>query len=146
MSRREPWSSQGSELGVVPGSTGSARGGGERGEGRLGQQALVVAPGARGGVVVDGDVVGCLAVVEPAGPGGDAQADQHGVVGEVHGRCLPGRRGYWVRAAAQRMNAGVFCRSLSLRMHEPTRNSPTSRRSLEAYATMGSIVMSSAMR
>ena len=44
---------------------------GERGEGGLGQQALVVAPGAGRGVVVDGDVVARLAVVEPAGPGGE---------------------------------------------------------------------------
>ena len=36
-------------------------------------QALVVAPCAGRGVVVDGDVVARLAVVEPAGPGGDAQ-------------------------------------------------------------------------
>ena len=49
-----------------------AHGGGERGEGGLGQQALVVAPGARARVVVGGDMVARLAVVEPSGPGGDA--------------------------------------------------------------------------
>ena len=50
---------------VVPGqrlfivaATGSAHGGGERGEGGLGQKALVVAPGAGRGVVVGGDMVG----------------------------------------------------------------------------------------
>ena len=76
---------------VVPGKglgimlrTCFADGGGERGEGGLGQQALVVAPGAGAGVVVDGDVVGGLAVVQPARPGGDAQRYQHGVVGEIH--------------------------------------------------------------
>ena len=65
---------------VVPGNRvlvvrgpACTHGRGECGEGGLGQQALVVAPGARGRVVVDGDVVARLAVVEPAGPGGDAQ-------------------------------------------------------------------------
>ena len=61
-----------------------AHGGGEGGESGLGQQALVVAPGAGRGFVGDGDVVARLAVVEPAGPGGDVQADQHGVAVEVH--------------------------------------------------------------
>ena len=37
------------------------------GKSGLGQQALVVAPGACRGVVVGGDVVGSLTVVEPAG-------------------------------------------------------------------------------
>ena len=69
----------------VVGGTDGAHGRGERGERGLGQQALVVAPGAGRGVVVDGDVVGSLAVVEAAGPGGDAQGHLHGVVGEVHG-------------------------------------------------------------
>ena len=124
---------------VVPGKrvgvvlrAGFAHGRGERGEGGLGQEALVVAPGARGRVVVGGDVVGGLAVVEPAGPGGDAQGHQHGVVGEVHGRCLPGERCHWVRAAAQRMKASVCWRAGSRRTQEPTRNSPTSRLSLMA--------------
>ena len=76
-------------LGVV-GRPACADGRGERGEGGLGQQALVVAPGAGRGVVVDGDVVARLAVVEPAGPGGDAQGHLHGVVGEVHGSLLSG--------------------------------------------------------
>ena len=65
---------------VVPGKrvgvvlrAGFAHGRGERGEGGLGQQPLVVAPGARGRVVVGRDVVGGLAVVEPAGPGGDCK-------------------------------------------------------------------------
>ena len=62
-----------------------AHGRGERGEGDLGQQALVVAPGAGRGVVMDGDVVARLAVVEPPGLSGDAHTDLHGVVGEVHG-------------------------------------------------------------
>ena len=66
-----------------------AHGGGERSEGGLGQQTLVVAPGADGGLVVDGDMVARLAVVEPARPGADAQGHQHGVVGEVHGVVLP---------------------------------------------------------
>ena len=57
---------------------------GERGEGGLGQQALVVAPGARRGVVVGGDVVARLAVVDAAGPGGDVETDQHGVAVEIH--------------------------------------------------------------
>ena len=105
-----------------------AHGGGERREGGLGQQALVVAPGAGGGLVMDGDMVARLAVVEPARPGADAQADQHGVVGEVHGVDLPKWRCHWVRAAAQRMKAGERCRSGSRRMQEPTRNSPISRR------------------
>ena len=43
-----------------------AHGGGERGEGGLGQQALVVAPGAGVRFVGDGDMVARLAVVEPA--------------------------------------------------------------------------------
>ena len=73
----------------VVGGTDGAHGRGERGERGLGQQALVVAPGAGRGVVVDGDVVGGLAVVEAAGPGGDAQGHLHGVVGEVHGSCSP---------------------------------------------------------
>ena len=67
-----------------------AHGGGERGEGGLGQQALVVAPGAGRGFVGHGDVVARLAVVEPAGPGGDVQADQHGVAVEVHRILLSG--------------------------------------------------------
>ena len=67
-----------------------AHGGGERGEGGLGQQALVVAPGAGRGFVGDGDVVARLAVVEPAGPGGDVQPDQHGVAVEVHRFLLSG--------------------------------------------------------
>ena len=46
---------------------------GERRKCGLGQQALVVAPGAGGGLVVDGDMVARLAVVEPARPGADAQ-------------------------------------------------------------------------
>ena len=82
---------------VVPGNRvfivrgpACTHGRGERGEGGLGQQALVVAPGAGRGVVVDGDVVARLAVVEPAGPGGDAQGHPHGVVGEVHGSLLSG--------------------------------------------------------
>ena len=78
--------------------------------------------------MVDGDMVACLAVVLPARPGADAQADQHGVVGEVHGG-VSGIGGYCVRAAAQRMKAGERCRSGSRRMQEPTRNSPISRRS-----------------
>ena len=77
---------------------------------------------------MDGHMVAGLAVVEPAGPGADAQADQHGVVGEVHGVVLPVWRCHWVRAAAQRMKAGERCRSGSRRMQEPTRNSPISRR------------------
>ena len=41
-----------------------AHGGGKRGEGGLGQKALVVSAGTGRGVVVDGDVVGCLAAVD----------------------------------------------------------------------------------
>ena len=67
-----------------------AHGGGERGEGGLGQQALVVAPGAGRGFVGDGDMVARLSVVEPAGPGGDVQPDQHGVAVEVHEILLSG--------------------------------------------------------
>ena len=84
---------------VVPGQglfvvtrTGLAHGRGERGEGGLRQEALVVAAGAGGGLVMDGDMVARLAVVLPARPGADAQADQHGVVGEVHGVVLPKSR------------------------------------------------------
>ena len=73
----------GQGLGVV-GAARRAHGGGERGEGGLRQQALVVAPRADARLVVDGDVGACLAVVLPARPGGDAQADQHGVMGEIH--------------------------------------------------------------
>ena len=120
---------------VVPGqsllvmrTTRPAHGRGERGEGGLGQQALVVAPGAGGGLVMDGDMVARLAVVEPARPGADAQGHQHGVVGEVHGVVLPKWRCHRVRAAAQRMKAGERCRSGSRRMQDPTRNSPISRR------------------
>ena len=36
-------------------------------------------------LVVHRDALGFAGDREPAGPGGDAQADQHGVVGEVHG-------------------------------------------------------------
>ena len=50
----------------------------------------VVAPGAGRGFVGDGDVVARLAVVEPAGPGGDVQAHQHGVAVEVHRVLLSG--------------------------------------------------------
>ena len=57
----------------VVGGTCPGHGGGERGEGGLGQQALVVAPGAGGGLVMDGDMVARLAVVKPARPGADAQ-------------------------------------------------------------------------
>ena len=67
-----------------------AHGGGEGGEGGLGQQALVVAPGAGRGFVGDGDVVARRAVVEPARPGGDVKADQHGVAVEVHRFLLSG--------------------------------------------------------
>ena len=81
---------------VVPGQrllvmtrTRLAHGRGERGEGGLGQQTLVVAPSAGARLVVDGDMVAGLAVVEPAGPGADAQGHEHGVVGEVHGVVLP---------------------------------------------------------
>ena len=80
---------------VVPGQgvlvvlrAGLAHRRGERGEGGLREQALVVAPGAGRGVVNEGDVVARLAVVAPAGPGGDAQGHLHGVVGEVHGFLL----------------------------------------------------------
>ena len=69
--------------------TGSAHRGGQGGESGLGQEALVVASGARARVVVGGDMVAGLAVVKPAGPGIDAQGHQHGVVGEVHGRGVP---------------------------------------------------------
>ena len=81
---------------VVPGkrlfvmrTTCLAHGRRQRGEGGLGQQALVVAPGAGGCLVVDGHMVARLAVVLPARPGADAQGHQHGVVGEVHGVVLP---------------------------------------------------------
>ena len=55
-------------------------------------------------------------------------------------------KGHWVRAAAQRMKASVRWRSGSRRMHEPTRNSPTSRLSLIAYETIEPRLTSSAMR
>ena len=84
---------------IVIDLAGSAHGGGQCGEGGLGQEALVVVSGARARLVVGGDMVAGLAVVEPAGPGVDAQGHQHSVVGEVHGRglrirrCLPGPGG-----------------------------------------------------
>ena len=68
----------GERIGIVPGPR-LAHGGGERGEGGLGQQALVAAPGAGRDCVGGGDMVARLAVVEPAATGGDVQADQHGV-------------------------------------------------------------------
>ena len=94
---------------VVPGQrvlivrgAGGAHGRGQSGEGGLGQQALVVPAGARARVVMDGDLVAGLTVVEPAGPRGDAQADQHGVVGEVHGV------GHLVVWGCRRVQTGTF--------------------------------------
>ena len=76
---------------VVPGQglrevglSGRADGGGERRQGVFWQQALVVAPGAGARLVLGGDPVADPAVVDPAGPGADAQADQHGVGFEIH--------------------------------------------------------------
>ena len=50
----------------------------------------VVAPRAGARLVVHGDMVARLADVEPAGPGGDVQAVQHGVAVEVHEILLSG--------------------------------------------------------
>ena len=75
-------------------------------EGLLGQEALVVAPGTAVGVVMDSDLLARLAVVEPAGPAVDPQADEHGVMGEVHGMGLL-MRGQRVLAAAHWMKAWV---------------------------------------
>ena len=74
----------GQGVGIVAGPR-IVHGRGQRGEGLLGQEALVVAPGIGVGVVMDGDLLAGLAVVEPAGPGVDPKADEHGVMGEVHG-------------------------------------------------------------
>ena len=81
----------GQRLVVMAGSR-SAHGGGQGGEGGLGQEPLVVASGARARLVVGGDMVAGLAVVEPAGPSIDAQGNQHGIVSEVHSRGLRIRR------------------------------------------------------
>ena len=56
----------------------------ERRERGLGQEALVVAPGARGGVVVHGHVLAGLAVIPVPGPAVDTQRHEHGVMGEIH--------------------------------------------------------------
>ena len=101
---------------------------GQRGKSLLGQEALVVAPGIGVGVVMDGDLLARLAVVEPAGPAVDPQADEHGVMGEVHGVGLL-RWCQRVLASAHWIKAWVCWSAGSRRMHEPTRNSPTSRRS-----------------
>ena len=54
-------------------------------------------------------MVARLAVVEPAGPGGDVQADQHGVAVEVHGFLLSGylrvHKGTLIAAASFRRAA-----------------------------------------
>ena len=117
----------GQGVGIVTGP-GIAHGRGQRGEGLLGQEAFVVAPGTGVGVVMDSDLLARLAVVEPAGPGVDPQADEHGVMGEVHGMGLL-MRCQRVLAAAHWMKAWVCWSAGSRRMQEPTRNSPTSRRS-----------------
>ena len=84
---------------VVRGSRAADRGGDGRERG-LRQQALVVAPGAETRLVVRGDMVAGLAVVLPPGPGGDVQADQHGVGVEVHGASL------WVTGVSRRERRG----------------------------------------
>ena len=60
----------GQGVGIVTGPR-IAHGRGQRGEGLLGQEALVVAPGVGVGVVMGCDLLAGLAVVEPAGPGVD---------------------------------------------------------------------------
>ena len=95
----------GQGVGIVAGPR-IAHGRGQRGEGLLGQEAFVVAPGTGVGVVMDSDLLAGLAVVEPAGPGVDPQADKHGVMGEVHGMGLL-MRGQRVLAAAHWMKAWV---------------------------------------
>ena len=117
----------GQGIGIVTGPC-IAHGRGQRGKGLLGQEALVVAPGIGVGIVMDGDLLARLAVVELAGPGVDPQADEHGVMGEVHGMGLL-MRFQRVFAAAHWMKAWVCWSAGSRRMQEPTRNSPTSRRS-----------------
>ena len=103
-----------------------AHGRSQRGKGLLGQEALVVAPGTAVGIVMDSDLLAGLAIVEPAGPGVDPQADEHGVMCEVHGMGLLGQC-QRVFAAAHWMKAWVCWSAGSRRMQEPTRNSPTSR-------------------
>ena len=104
-----------------------AHGGGEGGESGLGQEALVVAPGAGARLVMDGDVVARLRSY--CRPDQALMRRLTSMASWVRFMVsFSQNRGYCVRAAAQRMKAGERCRSGLRRMQEPTRNSPISRR------------------